>query len=88
MTPRPVIHRGFDYSLEQPHDDATDYVLMAGVFQVRVRIPLQNSPVEPGLWVGFTAGGPLVERRSTMRYSKLAPLIEDAVMIGRILRGY
>jgi hypothetical protein len=79
----------FTYSVDQP-DGASDFTLYAGVFQVRVRVPAERSAVPPAMWVGFTAGGPLVERPSHVRYTQkdLVKLVDDAVLIARILRGY
>ena len=75
--------RGFQYDVDQPAG-ATDYVVSARVFHVRVRIPVRSN-VQPALWVGFTAGGPLVERQSATRYRDVARLVEDALFITRIL---
>jgi hypothetical protein len=79
--------RGFRVKGEQPVG-ATDYIIQAGVFRVRVRLPLEGYESAPALWFGFTAGGPLVERPSYMKYRDVWKAVEDAVILGRILRGH
>lgn len=87
MTPGQKLRaRGFRYDVDQPAG-ATDYVLSARVFHVRVRIPVRST-VGPALWVGFTAGGPLVERQSTTRYTSVDRLVADALFLVRILCWY
>lgn len=87
MTPSSYLRdRGFAVRGEQPVG-AVDYVGQAGVFRVRVRVPIGDYAARPELWVGFTAGGPLVERRSTVRYADPWPAVQDATILRRILSG-
>lgn len=79
--------RGFEYVDTQP-DWGADLVRWAGIFRVRVRIPHGDGGTPPGLWVGFAAGGPLVERKSEMQYSDVLRMIDDAATLARVLRGY
>lgn len=87
MTPGQELRaRGFHYDVDQPAG-ATDYVFSGRVFHLRVRLPVK-SDVTPALWVGFTAGGPLVERQSSTRYRNPWRLVEDVLFIARILFGH
>lgn len=87
MTPGQVLRaRGFHYDVDQPAG-ATDYIIGARVFHVRVRIPVKSN-ITPTLWVGFTAGGPLVERQSATLYRDSWRLVEDALFIARMLCWY
>lgn len=81
-----LLSSGFKAKGEQPVG-ATDYVLVAGVFRLRVRIPLDGYETRPALWVGFTAGGPVVEKPSHVQYKSAGKLVEDAIVLRRILHG-
>ena len=81
-----MLARGFGFDLNQP-EGATDYVHQVGIFHLRARVPVPGSNVEPAWWVGFTAGGPLVSRRSPVRYSSVGQLVDDMVMLRRIFAG-
>lgn len=84
MTPGQELRaRGFKYDVDQPAG-ATDYVIGGPVFHIRARVPVRSS-VEPALWVGFTAGGPLVERQSATRYRDPGRLVGDALFLARVL---
>lgn len=72
---------------EQPAG-ATDYVRHAGVFRVRVRLPIEGCDARPTLWVGFTAGGPLVERQSQMGFATSWRAAQEALLLGRTFQGY
>lgn len=86
MTPGKLLRRrGFVTGINQP-EGATDYVDVVGVFRLRVRIPHSGTD-RPGLWVGFTAGGPLVERQSLVRHRDVAHLVDDVVLLRRTLSG-
>lgn len=88
MSPHKWLSRcGFKHHDEQP-TGASDYVLRVGVFRLRVRVPLRDQNTTPLLWVGYTAGGPLVERQSTMRFRDGWAVADDAVLLARVLRGY
>lgn len=67
---------------------ATDYVIHAGVFRLRVRVPLPGYKTTPALWVGYTAGGPLVEHKSSMKHKSVQGLVEYAVALMRTLIGH
>ena len=73
---------GFRKAEEQP-DNASDYVGRAGIFRVRVRVPVDHT-VRPVVWVGFTAGAPLVERPSSIRYRDAMHAMDDAAFLLRL----
>lgn len=88
MTPFNYLReRGFKAKGEQPVG-AVDYVVSVGIFRVRVRIPLDGYRTAPALWIGFTAGGPLIENQSYVRYSTAWRAVQDAVILRRVLSGY
>jgi hypothetical protein len=77
---------GFKVQGEQPAG-ATDYLGYAGIFRIRVRLPLDGCRVIPELWIGFAVGGPLIERPSYVRYETSWRAAEDAVMLRRVFSG-
>jgi len=78
---------GFAFDVDQP-EGAVDYIAQVGIFRLRVRIPVKGSQAQPALWVGYTAGGPLIEIRSKARHHTVASLVADVVMLRRVLGGY
>jgi len=88
MTPGAWLRsHGFKRHDEQPNG-ATDYVGWVGIFCLRVRVPLERCQTQPALWVGFSVGGPLVERQSTVRYRDSWALVEDAQILRRVFAGH
>lgn len=88
MTIRSYLRQaGFRPEVDQPAG-ATDYVIPVGIFRLRVRVPNAGSTTSPALWVGFTAGGPLVERPSAVRYATVGRLVDDVVQLRRVFSGH
>lgn len=80
--------RGFTATRAEQPVGASDYVASAGIFWVRVRVPLVGYEIKPTLWVGYAVGGPPVELQTYVKYRDVAQLLEDAVALRRTLRGY
>ena len=59
------------------------YVADIGIFRVRVRVPMAEYRVDPVMWIGFTAGGSLVERMSTFKHKGAMDLVDEALALAR-----
>lgn len=87
MTPFQYLRRYGFHAAEDSPVGCRDYVGRAGVFQVRVRVPVAAYDSRPALWVGYTAGGPLVELPSRVRYSDGTQAVEDAAVLMRLFQS-
>lgn len=83
-----VIAKGFR-PCEQQEPGTSMWILNVGVFRIRVRLPLEEYPTFlPAMWVGWTAGGPLVERRSDYRSKDSNDMVHEAVLLARTMSGH